>query len=230
MPDVPTEADRYTLSLENFTAQLDYLEQSGYHVVPFADLVDYLQGDCQDLPPRAVVITVDDGYVSAYRYIFPLMRARKMPFTLFIYPQIVSLGKNYVTWKQVAEMASSGVDIESHTFTHPLLTSDKHPEMTPDAYDEFLKHELLDSKTVIEKHTGKSVLFFAYPYSDVDKTVEQAAKRYGYKAGTFDRIAGELITRNKSKTMSLIRFPVEHGTTLDEFKRFLVPMSRLNSK
>ena len=222
MPDVPTQADRYTLSLENFTEQLDYLDRCGYHVIALSDLVDYLNGRRAGLPPKAVVITVDDGYVSAYSYIFPLMRDRKMPFTLFIYPQIVSLGKNYVTWQQVAELADAGVDIESHTFTHPLLTRSKHPEMSADDYSVFLKHELLDSKTEIEAHTGKPVRFIAYPYSDVDSTVEQAATSYGYEAGAFDRVSGELITR-KSRPISLMRFPVEHGTTLDDFKRFLLP-------
>jgi peptidoglycan/xylan/chitin deacetylase (PgdA/CDA1 family) len=222
MPDVPTEADRYTLSLESFTDELNYLDQNGYHVIALADLVDYLNGRRDELPPKAVVITVDDGYLSAYRFIFPLMRERKMPFTLFIYPQIVSLGKNYVTWQQVEEMADAGVDIESHTFTHPLLTRSKHPEMTADEYSAFLKHEMLDSKTEIEAHTGKPARFIAYPYSDVDSTVEQAATSYGYEAGTYDRVSGELITK-KSRPISLMRFAVEHATTLDDFKRFLLP-------
>lgn len=220
--DVPSAADRYTLSLENFTEQLDYLDRCGYHVIALSDLVDYLNGRREELPSKAVVITVDDGYVSAYRYIFPLLRDRKMPFTLFIYPQIVSLGKNYLAWQQVAELAAAGVDIESHTFTHPLLTRSKHPEMSADDYSAFLKHELLESKTEIEAHTGKPVKFIAYPYSDVDSMVEQAASSYGYKAGTYDRASGELITR-RNRPISLMRFPVEHGTALDDFKRFLLP-------
>jgi len=225
IPDTAIVPDRYTLSLENFTAQLDYLNEHGYNVVAFADVVDYLNGDRNDLPAKSVVITVDDGYESAYKYIFPLMRERKLPWTLFVYPQIVNIGKNYVTWAQVAEMAKAGVDIESHTYTHPLLTARKHSELTPDAYDAFLKHELLDSKTEIESHTGKPVKFIAYPYSDVDDAVERAAKSYGYEGGTFDRNSGELITRDKSRAIGLIRFPVEHDTTLEQFSHFLLPDS-----
>jgi hypothetical protein len=61
-------------------------------VIALADLVDYLNGRRDELPPKAVVITIDDGYVSAYRYIFPLLRDRKMPFTVFVHPQIVTAG------------------------------------------------------------------------------------------------------------------------------------------
>ena len=228
-PDTAIKPDRYTLSLENFTAQLDYLDMHGYNVIPLADLVAYLDGKGDALPPKSVVITLDDGYASAYNYVYPLMRKRKMPFTLFIYPQIVNLGKNYVTWQQVAEMSRKGVDVESHTFTHPLLTARKHPDMTADAYADFLRHELLDSRTEIEKHTGKPVRFIAFPYSDVDDAVQQAAQQYGYGAGAFDRTAGELITSGKSHPMGLIRFPVEHDTSLAAFAHFLLP-DRLSAK
>ncbi len=178
-PDVPTEADRYTLDTKDFIAQLDFLDQNGYHVVPLADLIDYLEGNRADLAPKAVVITVDDGYLSAYKEIFPLMCERKLPFTFFIYPQIVNVGKNYVTWAQVIEMANAGVDIESHTFTHSLIAARMHPEFSADEYAQFLRHELLDSKTLIEEKIGKPVRFLAFPYSDVDFAVQQAARQYG---------------------------------------------------
>lgn len=225
IPDTAIVADRYTLSLENFAAQLDDLDQHGYNVIALADLVDYLNGDRADLPPKSVVITVDDGYLSAYQYLFPIMRSRKLPWTLFIYPQIVNVGKNYVTWAQVEEMAKAGVDIESHTYSHPLLTAEHHSDMPADAYASFLKHELLDSKTEIESHTGKTVKFLAYPYSDENKSVELAAQQYGYAAAVADRDSGELIRRGKSQPMRLYRFPVEHGTTLDQFSHFLLPDS-----
>ena len=221
-PDTAIQPDRYTFALEDFIAELDYLDAHGYHVIAFADLIDYLNGKRDALPARAVVITLDDGYLSAYKYVYPLMQKRQMPFTLFIYPQIVNLGKNYVTWKQVQEMAMSGADIESHTFTHPLLTQRHHDGMIADEYAAFLQHELLDSKTEIEKHTGKPVLFISYPYSEVDDAVLRAAEQYGYTGGTYDRNSGELIRPGKSKPLGLMRFPVEHGTTLDEFRKFLL--------
>ena len=223
MPDTAMEPDRYTFALEDFAAQLDYLGAHGYHVIPFADLIDYLNGKRVALPAKAVVITIDDGYLSAYTYVYPLMHQRQLPFTLFVYPQIVSLGRNYVTWEELQEMSASGVDVESHTFTHPMLTLAHHSDMTADAYAAFLQHELFDSRAEIEKHLGKRVMFIAYPYSDVDDTVFLAAKQCGYTGGTYDREDGELIRLGKSKPLGLMRFPVEHGTTLDEFKKFLLP-------
>jgi len=222
-PDTAIQADRYTFAFEDFVAELDCLDANGYHVIALADLIDYLNGKRDALPAKSVVITLDDGYLSAYTYVYPLMRKREMPFTLFVYPQIVSVGKNYLTWNQLQEMANNGVDIESHTFTHPLLTLKHHSDMNPDQYSAFLQHELLDSKTEIEKHTGKPVLFVAYPYSDVDDAVFRAAEQAGYTGGTYDRSAGELIRLGKSNPLGLMRFPVEHGTTLEQFQKFLLP-------
>lgn len=140
-------------------------------MIALSDLVDYLKGRRESLPQKSVVITVDDGWLSAYTEIFPMLQQRHMPFTLFIYPQIVGKGKDYVTWPQIAEMASHGVDIEDHTFTHPFLTLRRNHEVKPEDYDRFLEHELLDSKREIEKHVGRPAILivsFRAPSSITD--------------------------------------------------------------
>jgi peptidoglycan/xylan/chitin deacetylase (PgdA/CDA1 family) len=219
-PDVPSEEARYTVSVADFDQQMDYLEKNGYHVIPLAELVDYVVGRRPDLPAKSIVITVDDGYLDAYTEIFPELQHRHMPFTLFIYPQIVGHGEEYVTWPQVLEMSRADVDIESHSFSHPFLTLRRNKSVTLDEYPKFLEHELLDSKNEIEKRIGKPVRFFAYPYSNVDEAVQQATKEYGYEAGLYDRDAGALIGRTTSP-FNLIRFPILHDTSLDQFKAAL---------
>jgi peptidoglycan/xylan/chitin deacetylase (PgdA/CDA1 family) len=152
-----------------------------------------------------------------------------MTATFFIYPQIIEdHGKNYLTWDEVREMADNGMDIESHTYTHPMMTASQHPEMTPDQYTQFLQHQLLDSKKLIEQHTGKPVRFIAFPYSNIDATVENAAKSYGYDACLYDRNAGELITSGKSP-LDLKRFPIEHDIETDQFARDLPPQQEMRS-
>src|SRR4051794_32118443 len=61
-----SEQMRYVATLDNFVAQLDYLQTNGYHVIPLSDLVDYLAGRVDVLPPRAVVITFDDGWLCTF--------------------------------------------------------------------------------------------------------------------------------------------------------------------
>jgi len=215
----PTEQLRYTATRENFNAQLDYLSANGYHVIPLAELVAFLKGTRDSLPPRAVVITVDDGWLCSYTEITPALAKRKWPFTLFVYPRIVGRGTHAVSWKQVTEMARSGVDIESHTFSHPFLTMKNNHNVTAETYPQFLQHELVESKQTIEEHTGKGVRFLCYPFGDYDTTVAEAASKAGYEAAlTTER---GVITRS-TPLLQLKRYLIHNDTTLDEFKTFLV--------
>jgi peptidoglycan/xylan/chitin deacetylase (PgdA/CDA1 family) len=214
-----SEQLRYTATPEAFREQLDYLAQNGYHVIPLAELVDFLKGRRAELPPRAVVITVDDGWKCAYTDIFPELRRRGLPWTLFIYPHIVGRGTHAVTWPQVAEMARAGVDIESHSYSHPFLTLANNGKVTPQEYPAFLQHELAGSKETIEEKTGKPVHFLCYPFGDYDPAVIAAATKDGYEAGLTTTRAP--ITRSTSP-MALTRYLVHNDTTLEQFKGFLV--------
>ena len=203
---------RYTVTPENFEAQLDYLVQHGYHVIPLAELVEFLDGERDALPPRAVVITVDDGWLCAATRIAPELRKRGMPFTLFVYPQIVDdHGAHALSWAQVEQIAAEGGDVEGHTYTHPFLT-----EIAP----QLLDHELDESKKEIERHTGRPVQFLSYPYGDYDAAIVARAAGSGYRAAVTTRRAP--VTRS-TPPMQLPRYLVHDDTTLEEFKTFLLP-------
>lgn len=200
---------RYTVTPENFAAQLDYLQAHDYRVIPLAQLVAYLQGREVTLPPRAVVITVDDGWLCAYTLIAPELRRRNMPFTLFVYPEIVGNGAHAVTWAQIEEMAGAGVDVESHALTHPFLTQLDTAS---------LHHELAGSREEIARHTGKPVSFLAYPYGDYNAAVMDAAAREGYDAAVTTR-RGTITP--ESRPLELKRYLLHNDTTLEEFKTYL---------
>ena len=212
---------RYTATRGNFAAQLDYLTANGYHVIPLSDLVDFLAGRKESLPSRAVVITIDDGWLCAYTDMLPMLRERDMPFTLFVYPKIVGRGTHAVTWDQLAKMAPmAGVEIGSHSYTHPFLTLKNNRNVQAADYPTFLKHELAESKSRIEKATGKRVRYLCYPFGDYDPAVADAAKGYGYEAAvTTER---GVITKS-TPLMQLKRYLIHNDTTLETFKTYLVP-------
>jgi peptidoglycan/xylan/chitin deacetylase (PgdA/CDA1 family) len=79
----------------------------------------------------------------------------------------------YMNWDEIKEMSDNGMEIVSHTYTHPNLSR---------LNDNELKHELLDSKLEIEKQTGKSVETLFYPSGEYNSHVEDMAKQYGYKS------------------------------------------------
>src|SRR4030042_5682524 len=70
----PVAADSMTVTTTLFESHLKYLRDNGYQVIPLRELVDYYLGKRTTLPPHSVVITVDDGHISVYREMFPLVR------------------------------------------------------------------------------------------------------------------------------------------------------------
>jgi peptidoglycan/xylan/chitin deacetylase (PgdA/CDA1 family) len=76
-----------------------------------------------------------------------------------------------MTWEQLGEMHSAGVEIGGHTATHPLLTFES---------DESVRQELSGSKQAIERRLGISVRSFAYPNGDYDDRVRLAVRKAGY--------------------------------------------------
>jgi peptidoglycan/xylan/chitin deacetylase (PgdA/CDA1 family) len=64
-----------------FEQQVDFLRRS-YRVEPLEDVVKWLRSGAPG-PPRAAV-TIDDGYRDTYEVVFPFLRARAVPATLFL--------------------------------------------------------------------------------------------------------------------------------------------------
>jgi len=76
------------------------------------------------------------------------------------------------TWEQLREMESAGIEIGSHTVTHPLLT-----RVTEDR----LRLELEQSRGRLEERLGHPVTQFCYPNGAYDRTVRDAVARAGYR-------------------------------------------------
>lgn len=217
----PDEMALYTISTPTFQQQLDALDRYGYEVVPLADVVDYVNGRRSELPPRTAVITVDDGWQSTATVIAAELAKRNWPFTAFVYPRVIDAHSHHpdnLTWSEVGDLAMNGADIESHTYSHPLL-SRAHASIADESnYEQFLDDELRCSRATIEYRIDQRVRFLAYPYGDYDDGVIAAAKAAGYDAAV--TVTPGLVTR-QSNPFALDRYLVFHDTTLQQFDTWL---------
>jgi peptidoglycan/xylan/chitin deacetylase (PgdA/CDA1 family) len=66
---------------ELFEARMKRLKRSGLPVLPLGEAVERLRGGT--LPPAAVAITIDDGWVSTYTHMLPVLEALGLPATLY---------------------------------------------------------------------------------------------------------------------------------------------------
>lgn len=211
-------APRMHIDRETFRQHLRYLEMTGYNVIPLRQLYEYVNGTRDSLPKNAIVITIDDGWRSTYTEAFPELQKRKFPFTVFVYPNIIGKTANALTWKQIREMADAGVDIQSHSLTHPFLTKRRHASMGDEQYATWLRAELRESKRILEKESGQKVDFLAYPYGDYDATLARAVEKAGYSAALtcdFGRV------KRGSDPMRMRRFVIDDKMDFAAFRKYL---------
>ncbi len=78
-----------------------------------------------------------------------------------------------LSWEQAREMDAEGIEIGSHTVTHPIL-----PNVTD---DEALQNELTASKARLEEVLGRQVPLFCYPNGRNDARVQRYTALAGYR-------------------------------------------------
>jgi peptidoglycan/xylan/chitin deacetylase (PgdA/CDA1 family) len=170
---------KMVVSPANFAAQLDYLARNDYRVIPLGQLVGYLAGK-QALPQRAVVITIDDGYESAYRHAFPLLRKYGFPATVFVYTDFVGSGEA-LSWAQLQELAASGlIDIQAHSKSHRNLI-DRAAAETDQQYRQGLELEAKAPRDILERRLAVQVRHYAFPFGDANDVLLDVLTRQQYQ-------------------------------------------------
>jgi peptidoglycan/xylan/chitin deacetylase (PgdA/CDA1 family) len=171
-----------TVTTALFESQLKYFKDNRYKVIPLRELVDYYLGKKQAPPPHSVVITADDGHISVYRDMLPLVRKYHIPVTLFIYPSAISNASYAMTWGQLRELKETGLfDFQSHTFWHPNFKKEKK-RLIPAEYENFVAMQLRKSKEKLEKELNVRVDMLGWPFGIYDDDLIHKAKEAGYVA------------------------------------------------
>ena len=184
-------SDGLSTGVDDFRRNLDVLEEWGATVLPLEAAVAAL--DAGTLPDRAVCLTFDDGYASVVETAWPILRERGLPATLFVVSGYLS-GDGRFAWDraephhdrhrlaradELLAAAGEGLDIGSHTVTHPWL-----PGLDLDE----VKRELVESRAAIEDLLGRQVDSLAYPTGCWSPAVRAVAAEAGYRIGiTVDR-------------------------------------------
>ena len=177
-----TAVDSMTVRTSNFEAQLRLLERLNCNVIALADWVAWRRGERATLPPRAVVLTADDGHRSQFEVMAPLLQARGWPITLFVYPSAISNARYAMTWPQLRELvAYPGFSVQSHTFWHPNLMQERQ-RLSPQAFRRFATDQLRRSRDVIEQRLAHPVTLLAWPFGLNDEALWAQATECGYQA------------------------------------------------
>ena len=162
-----------------FEKHMQEIKDAGLNVISMQDFLAWRRYE-KNIPPKSVLITIDDGYVSGYHVGWPILKKFGFPFTMFVYLNYIGTGGKSVTWDQLAEMRDAGVEIGCHTVSH--LDLKRKPSKVAGAYEDWLKDELERSKKTIEDRLGIRCATLAYPFGLHNAKVHEACKAAGYEA------------------------------------------------
>jgi peptidoglycan/xylan/chitin deacetylase (PgdA/CDA1 family) len=114
-----------------------------------------------------------------------------------------------LSWSQIVEMATNGIEIGSHTLSHARLAAlDEHK----------LQVELVKSKELLESILQKEVASIAYPYGrefDFDSRTMHGSRSAGYRIA-FSGVQG--LARPGENLYSVRRVPIRGTDTMGVFK------------
>lgn len=201
----------FDLTTKEFEDEMAALKAAGANVVPLADVVAHLE-DGKPLPEKAIALTFDDGTLGNYTEAWPVLNRYNYPATFFVHTAYVGRpsSKEHMTWDQLRELQKTGlIDVQPHTVNHP----DDLSKMT----DDEIRHEVGDSKAVLEKEMGTKVRFFAYPNGNGDERVARILKAEGYEAAWDEERAWDATPADR---YFLPRFaPFRFNDILERWKR-----------
>jgi len=163
--DVPENT--VTVPVAQFDEQMAQLAELGYTPVSIDAVLDYYVDDVP-LPPRAVLISFDDGYRDNLENAAPILRKHGYPAVVFVpigyldgsrpLPHDEHLaGRGIVngtlSWDDLDELEAAGIRVESHGIGHRPLADLEVDEAA---------REITLSKLRLEEALGRPVRAFAY--------------------------------------------------------------------
>lgn len=165
-PDVPAPAAQaYVLSQAQFDAHLDALAAPTLRPSRLADVLT---------SPAAgqFVLSFDDGYLTDYTVAFSRLAERGWPGCFFVIASQVGAPRA-LGWRELREMAAAGMEIGSHSLTHPFLH-----RADPDQ----IRREFGESKRILEDGLGQAVHFASLPRGSAAPGMGALIRELGYRA------------------------------------------------
>ncbi|MGB0681457.1 MAG: polysaccharide deacetylase family protein [Magnetovibrionaceae bacterium] len=198
------------IRLDQFDAHLKELERPIYTVLGLPEIAAKLAAG-ESLAERTVGLSADDAYRSVLTEAWPRLKARGLPFTLFVATDAVERGLGgYLTWAEIKQLADEGVTIGSQTHRHPHL-----PALNAEA----IRAELETANTLFERHLGFRPTLLAYPYGESSRLVQEIAREMGFEAAFGQHSGAAAKAEGALGLFDLPRFPLNEAYgDMDRFR------------
>ena len=191
------------IRINDFKTHLQIIEENNIKFINPKDFENELQ---KNKLQRKILLTIDDGFLSFYENAWPILKAKKIPFILFVSTREIG-AFNYMTWDQIKEISKEDfVEIGNHSHSHEYLV---------DESDELIKEDIAKSISIFKKNLGKNSDFFSYPFGEYSNNFKSIIKSFGFKYA-FGQHSG--VMDETKDFYELPRYPINEK--YGEIKRF----------
>lgn len=169
--------------VDRFRSQMQFMKAWGYNVISLKDACDCIFKN-KPIPPKAVVLTFDDGCDNFREYAWPILKEFNYPATMFLVADLIGKETKWMddvpeksplmTKEAILELHKEGVNFGSHTLNHVKLAL---------CDEKMMKEEIFSSKAKLEDLLGKEIIDFCYPYGNYNQKVADTVKEAGYQTG-----------------------------------------------
>ena len=235
VPLKATPGDAYMIPQKKFVEQMEYLRTHGYNPVSFDDILKAHKGE-KELPEKAVLLTFDDGYISYYDFVVPVLEELGYPSVLAIVGNFIEysapegLSEPLMTWEQIKELSSHRlVEVVSHTYNmHQGIQYNPQGNVaaaasvvafdpaarayeTEEEYRARLEADFNAQNSIFKEKLGFAPRVMVWPYGRFNRISIDVAKKTGIKS-TFALEAGYSSIENiDAVNRNLVEnFPIEH--------------------
>ncbi|MCW3843495.1 polysaccharide deacetylase family protein [Micromonospora yasonensis] len=168
---------RWSVSPGDFDEQMALIRECGRTPMTVSGYATVLRG-LAPLPPRPVLITFDDGFPDLAEAALPVLRRHRLTATAYVIVARVGAAPSpdrdpSLDWDQLRELRTHGVEIGSHSRSHPALDCLRPAQ---------LHQEVAASRQALEDGIGAPVGSFAYPYGYHSNAVRTAVRAAGYSS------------------------------------------------
>lgn len=203
--------DRYpstNISLESFENHLRFLKENEYNVLTLKEAVRLLLGD-ENIPPKTVVLTVDDGYKSFITGGMPLLSKYGFKATVFI--NTIQVGyPDFLSWEEIQFLVGEGIEIGNHSHSHDYFANYQGSELI-----ESFNNDLEISQELFVSNLGFAPEVYSYPYGEYTNKIKAELNKFGIKAAVGQN-SGVISTI--SDIYALPRFPMTgNSSNLEKF-------------
>lgn len=215
---ISSDGWRYGVTLEVIKKQIDYLVKQ-YQPITLSEIEDIISGKRKMSKP-SFAITFDDGYKEIYQLKSYLKKQGIKP-TFFVLSDIhpnfdeLDTRRPFLSAEEIKSLMKDGWTLGNHSATHADFWNLSSQQIT---------HEVITSKSLLEKKYGEKITYFAFPKGRYTKKVLQTVKKAGYTLGLS---MNDGFINQYTNPFLVPRIGVDRTHTFSEFTQLMLPSSIL---